>query len=93
MGKNARCDEYVVPVRKVVTFHDICNQGCGVGVARIQRFLGGVGFLRLLGVRVRIFLSDCDSGSPIELFLHCTPKWLNTNSCLLKWYNIFLNFY
>ena len=44
-------------------------QGCGVGVARSRRFLGGVGvgFPTTLGVGVG-FLSDSDSGSAIESF-------------------------
>jgi len=52
--------------------------GAGFGVVRSRRFLGRVGFLTTLGVGVArfcpTFLSDSYSGSPIESFLHHTPK-------------------
>jgi len=59
-----------------------CEQDCGVGglgVARSRSFVGGVevGFLRTLGAGVGVgvvFLSDPDSGSKIESFLHRIPN-------------------
>jgi len=41
-------------------------QGCGLGVAKSRRLLGGVGFLRTLGIEAGFFLSDSDN--PIEYF-------------------------
>jgi len=60
--------------------------GVGVWVTKCQRLLGGVRFLRTLGVGVRFFIQLWQSNWII--FLHCTP-----NSCLLKWCNFFSNFY
>ena len=50
------------------------DQGCGAGVARSRRFLGAVRLPRTLEVEVGFFLSVSDSGRPIELFFHRTPK-------------------
>jgi len=64
-----------------------CSQGCGVGIARNRKFLGGVGFLRALEVQ-------------LIHFLHHSPKLgVLTRACWtfqhfnLKWYNFFWNFY
>jgi len=56
-----------------------CQQGCGV--ARTWRFLGGVGFLRTLGVGVRFF---------VWLLNHFSHHTLKLGK--LKWYNFFETF-
>ena len=47
-----------------------CKQGCGVGVARSQGFLGGVGLLRTL--EVRFFHST--PTVQLNHLLHRTPR-------------------
>jgi len=66
------------------------HAGCGVGVVRSRRFLGGVGigFLATLGVGVRFFCPIPTADVQLD---HFTIKFLNWEF-LLKWYNLFLNF-
>jgi len=54
--------------------------GCGVGVARSRRFLGGVRFLRTLRVGVGLFYAT--PTVRLNHFLHCTHKFgILTRAC------------
>jgi len=57
-----------------VQVYDGCIQGCGVGVVRSRRFLGGVGFLTTLGVGVGFFCPTPTPDVHLDHFLHHTPK-------------------
>jgi len=52
------------------------NSGCGVGVVRSRRFLGGVGvgFLTTLGVGLRVGIFCPTPDVQLDHFLHHTPK-------------------
>jgi len=64
-----------------------CMQGCGIGVVRSRKFLGGVGvgFLTSLGIGVGFFCSTPD----VQLDHFCIT--LLCWEFLLKWYNFFWN--
>jgi len=49
-----------------------CGLGVGIGVVRSLRFLGGVGFLTTLGVRVGLFCPTPDV--QLDHFSHYTRK-------------------
>ena len=62
------------------------NQGCGVGVARSRRFLGGVGFITTPGIGVGFFVRLQKS----YWIIFCITLLNGEN--LLKWYNFLWNF-
>jgi len=72
----------LITIKKLskVVFYSL-NKGCGVGagVIRNRRFLGGVGFLTTLGVRVRVGFFLSYSGYPIGSFF--TSHFCIGNSC------------
>jgi len=66
------------------------NQGCGVGVVRSRRYLGGVGvgFLTTLGVGIGFFVPLRHRMFKWIIFYITLLKW----EFLLKWYNLCWNF-